>query len=551
MNNYKIYYINNNLNKLEYQFESNEYKFFEYKYTNFSFDEQFLDIFEDKFNILIYFEDMTEEYLNRIIKLIEKKANNEYFNITIFNKIINSSLAIPLFFTNSNVKTFKKVLNIFPFEIAITVTSETTFKLVNRINKSIDVIRDMNEDIVNYKLWYQKKMKGGQRSVAEQKDDIDPKDKTNYKRFVFRIMETNQDNTCDPDTLRVCQKASDQTWWFKYYFSIPVCSYGRLSQSTGTCWCNVILNICFLTPAISTLLLQKFKENNADYKKYIQDKYKDFNDICDSDDKLVHIIYGLINIIIINKKKATTLDCNFVSEIAARIKGIGLYNDEFYYKTLDEKLFFGNNYNTVIGFYIFLENILIQNIDYVLIESNYFDSKLYKKYVYLLDKINNLSTSENSESEIFVNKSNKIKNLLEYGDDLIENKMSDFDNFLSIKWSDIIYNFKDFNQKNPPNIIIIPLYLINIKDIIYINDIEYKLQSASICFDIKSLNDTHSISGLYCNEKYYVYDSNNIISYCKWNKSIFNEYIDLLNNFYDNDNYKYNYEIEFAIYIKN
>ena len=551
MNNYKIYYINNNLNKLEYSSESNEYKFFEYKYTDFSFDAQFLDIFEDKFNILIYFEDMTEEYLNRIIKLIEKKQNNEYFNITIFNKIINSSLAIPLFFTNSNVKTFKKVLNIFPFEIAITVTSETTFKLVNRINKSIDVIRDMNEDIVNYKLWYQKKMKGGQRSVAEQKDDIDPKDKTNYKRFVFRIMETNQDNTCDPDTLRVCQMASDQTWWFKYYFSIPVCSYGRLSQSTGTCWCNVILNICFLTPAISNLFLQKFKENNADYKKYIQDKYKDFNDICDSDDKLVNIINGLINIIIINKKKATTLDCNFVSEIAARIKGIAKYNNEFYCKTLDEKLLFGNNYNTVVGFYIFLENILIQNIDYVLIESNYFDSKLYKKYVYLLDKINNLSTSENSESEIFVNKSNKIKNLLEYGDDLIENKMSDFDNFLSIKWSDIIYNFKDFNQKNPPNIIIIPLYLINIKDIIYINDIEYKLQSASIFFDIKSLNDSHAISGLYCNEKYYVYDSNNIISYCKWNKSIFNEYIDLLNNFYDNDNYKYNYIIDLAIYIKN
>ena len=35
--------------------------------------------------------------------------------------------------------------------------------------------------------------------------------------------------------------------------------------------------------------------------------------------------------ILINKKKATTLNCNFVSEIAARIKGIAKYNDEFYY----------------------------------------------------------------------------------------------------------------------------------------------------------------------------------------------------------------------------
>jgi hypothetical protein len=152
MNNYKIYYINNNSNKLEYSSESNEYKFFEYKYTNFNFDEKFLDIFEDKFNILIYFEDMSEEYLNRIIKLIEKKENNEYFNITIFNKIVNSSLAIPLFFTKSNNYTFKKVLNIFPFEVAIIHNNLTTAKLLNKINKSFDVIRDMNEPIVKYEI---------------------------------------------------------------------------------------------------------------------------------------------------------------------------------------------------------------------------------------------------------------------------------------------------------------------------------------------------------------------------------------------------------------
>ena len=197
-------------------------------------------------------------------------------------------------------------------------------------------------------------------------------------------METN---SLDSGTQISC----DQTWWFKYYFSIPPCSYGRLSQSTGTCWCNVILNICLLTPAISTLLLQKFKECKPDYKKYIQDKYKDFNDICDCDDKLLNIIYGLINIILINKKKATSLDCNFVSEIAARIKGIGVHNDEFYYKTLDEKLLFGDNYDSLIGIYIFLKNIFIQNIDYVIIESHKLYSDFAIEYINMIDTIKNNS----------------------------------------------------------------------------------------------------------------------------------------------------------------
>jgi len=167
----------------------------------------------------------------------------------------------------------------------------------------------------------------------------------------------------------------------------------------------------------------------------------------------------------------------------------------------------------------------------------------------MYNKIKNNIDNKLSQAdyEILINDSDKSKNILDYGDDLI-NKMPDLDSLLSIKWSDIIYNLEDFSQKNPPNIIIISQYLdsMNIKDIIYINDTEYKLQATSIIFNIESLNISHCISGLYCNEKYYIYDSNNIISYCKWNKGNLNEYIDLLP--YDKTS---KFQIEFAIYIKN
>jgi hypothetical protein len=531
MNNYIIFYINNNLNKLEYS-QSNEYQFFEYKYNDNNFNNIFSQIFEHKIKVLIYFEDIDKEKLNNIIDILEQHKNFELFNITIFNNIINANLAIPLFFTKSNIKTFKKIINIFPFETAITVCNETTYNLLKYINKSIDVIhdKDKDEEDINkcFITGHRKKKIGG---------SINPST-SDQKRYVFRMMETNKLNILD------------QTWWFKYYFSIPPCAYGRLSQSSGTCWCNVILNICFLTPAISTILLQKFKELETEHKKYIKNKYKDFNDICDCDDILKNILYGLINIILINKKKATTLDCNFVSEIAARIKGFALYRDEFYYKTLDEKLLFGDYYFSMIGFSIILYILFIDNIDYVIIISDNIYSKLHFQKSDMLEFIeNNLSTIPKLEYDRLNNEIKKIDNMIKFGNNLIENELSNSNKILSIKWSDIIYNLDDFNQKNPPNIIIIPCKIdtISIKEMIYINDIEYKLQSAGI--GINSKDFAHIVSGLYCNDKYYVYDSNNIISYCKWSKANLKEYIDLLNDRYNN--YNYNIDFDFAVYIKN
>ena len=167
----------------------------------------------------------------------------------------------------------------------------------------------------------------------------------------------------------------------------------------------------------------------------------------------------------------------------------------------------------------------------------------------MLEELENNLDIPKLEYDILKNEINKIDNIIKFGNNLIENELSNSNKILSIKWSDIIHNLKDFNQKNPPNIIIIPCKrdTISTKELIYINDIEYKLQSAGIGIISKDLQ--HIVSGLYCNEKYYVYDSNNIISYCKWNKGNLNEYIELLNDRYNDYNYKY--QLEFVIYIKN
>jgi hypothetical protein len=519
MNNFtKIFFINNNNFKYDYT-KTNEYEFNEYKFNIYNLEEKIGEILEEKTKVLIYFEGIDNTNLKKIINILDQHKNFKLFNVTIFNKITNADLAIPLFFTKSNIKTYKKILNIFPFDIAITVCSETTFELLKLVNKSIDVVINNNEPKDKcYTIWYQTNMKGGFKNI-------------NQQRFVFRLMETKY------------SEILDQTWWFKYYFNIPVCAYGRISQSTGTCWCNVILNICFLTPGISTLLIEKFNNLDSEYKKYINEKYKEINDINNCNDKLKNIIFGIINIILINKKKATTLDGNFISEIAARIKGIAQNNDEFYYKNLDEKLQYGDIFNPLVGFYIFLDTILIKNIDYMHLELYGFGD-LTQKYDFLSSIPNGL------ERDKVIDDINKINDLFDFTLNLID-KFPDPNKNISIKLSDIIYNLEQINITNLPNIIIVPVIGKCTKEIIYINDTEYKLQSSVINYRIETTNDFHSVSGLNCNEKYYIYDSNDIISYTKWNNGIYNEYIDMLNDYYNQNNYNYDFYLFFCIYIKN
>ena len=341
-------------------------------------------------------------------------------------------------------------------------------------------------------------------------------------------METNQVNDIE------------QMWWFKYYFSIPPCAYGRISQSSGTCWCNVILNICLLTPVISKLLIEKFKNLESEKKKYIQEKYKDCNDINNCNDTLLNIIYGIINIFLINKKKATTLDGNFISEIAARIKGICLENDEFYYQKLDEKLQYGDNYYCIKGFYTFIYLILKKNIDFVFIES-FGITEITTKY----EQLKNTKDKTDQELEDF----NKIDDLFYFSYFLSKNKLPDHNEIISIQWSDIIYNINEIIPNTPPLFIVLPVFGNITREIIYINDIEYKLQSSCIYYD--SNIQSHVVSGLFCHDKYYIYDSNDIISYSKWYQNIYNEYIELINDYYKINGYSYNFTMEFCIYVKN
>ncbi len=530
MEEYKIYYFGksklNNHNLLEQ--------------INWSYDlfEKCMEQINTNIPALIYLENLeTNDYI-MIAKLFLKlkEEGKIYTNLTIYNKTIdahNTIFQLPI---------FKKVLNIFPFDKIITICDNNIYEAVKYINKSISVIFDPSKPQNKcFSIIQTKEQNGGNEN----------KYKTNFEQiFIFRIMETNN------------EVELENTWWYKYYFSIPPCAYGRLAQSTGTCWLNTVLNILFLTEPIKQMLLEKYKMLDKELIKQVE-QISEFSHLAAKDFPLQVILWAMVRLILIQRKKALTLDGDFMLIIGAKVKSLHEFGNENYWSENNIGLDYGNGYNDVKAISAILSLILVNTQDYFI--SFWFWSLNYNTRTQIqkdIDEYDELKDKfDDSTRDQFIKLENSLyslNNLVNNFDYLIR-KMEEGNDLLTLKWSDITvkndhYNlFTNFNSSNPPKILIIPTIeaqIKNIPGIIYIDDAEYKLNAMSIVFYFKELNSDHVVSGLICGSKYYIYDSNGILTYDSWNKSVYNNYIDALNDFYKVNGFAYEYAQSFLLYIK-
>jgi hypothetical protein len=105
-----------------------------------------------------------------------------------------------------------------------------------------------------------------------------------------------------------------QTWWYKWYFNIPPCARGRLTQSTGTCWMNATLNCLLLVNDVSKLLIEEWIKSKSPHKQ-IQ-----FKDYLSEQYTLKDLLLSTVNNLLISRIKAKPEDGNFVAALAARVK---------------------------------------------------------------------------------------------------------------------------------------------------------------------------------------------------------------------------------------
>ena len=415
-------------------------------------------------NILIYItHDQYHQYhsltssLYRIRRMVRENTK-DLLNVTIINKVIDKSY---LLVQDKNKGKFKKVINILPY-----VTEEDK-KYYDDYNYKNDEINKSYMKYVDQTNYYTHTMK----STHVTDSTYNPNDLPDTTLDDNGL--PNSKPTCNPEP----QSEIVNEWWFKYYFDVPSCAYGRLLQSTGTCWMNAILNTIILTPRLVKIATNNFYDDtklHPDVRTYIKTNIDSFSKLNNKTFQLRTLLFGMIYLLFIKKVKAQEADGNFVAAIGARVKGLYYHKDQFKWENND-MIKYGNSGHAGLK-NIVLSILFKENIDYIF-----------------------------------------NKNILYYNNQPI-----------------IIY---DYNPKR------------SITESIKIRDNKYNLEAGIIGLYSPNNNKGHSVAGLKCDDKYYIYDSNNYIVYNEWYRD-HAKTIDYINKYYNNY-YNYNYKgIYYTIYVK-
>ncbi len=298
---------------------------------------------------------------------------------------------------------------------------------------------------------------------------------------------------------------SDQ-WWYKWYFNVPPCANIISTQSTGTCWVNAVINSLFMIEPIFNLIQKrytKFLKNDTEYKIPI-DKF-DNNDY-----KLEHLIGFLVYYLQYNQK--TIKNNDFIEVLAAKIK----CQYEMEKKEICEKIGYGNGGHPEYAMYIVLKYLLHKD-DYFFYSPLTCDDEktkndCYEKYLIPINFKSNIKRNGVNDTNISLTP------------------------FLLIFDSKFTLSHFYFLQKK-----------------IIFNNHNYELCSGIIYIKSEDQSESHVISGIICNGKSYIYDSNDIFVECEWynGKEGIQKYIldEHTKDFYKNDKITFDY-ISLAVYIK-
>jgi hypothetical protein len=313
-----------------------------------------------------------------------------------------------------------------------------------------------------------------------------------------------------------------KSWWYALIISIPICASGRLQQSTGTCWCNTIINNLILVPEIREKIIKAIE-----HPKYDSLRNKKFSGIATAND-LKDALFILFNNLLVRTDRAQPDDGNFIAHIAARIKSIitsddaseKLYNDA---KKAGEEAIFalgnGGSHTVVASVYKLILNFFIPGKTYV--QERCCD--VYNANI------------EVTRNEVF----DKLYTELCLGGRCVagSDAEKEFNRRLDAGFDDIpgpeIFELNINPRLDVETVVINNNFLTPIKEIplqISSGGNDYKIVASFIGFNT---NDSgHAIAGLRCNDISYIYDSNNYIAYSDWHKGDFSGYISKIGNAY-------------------
>lgn len=545
--------------------------------------ENILIVF-DISQIAYFYSDSIENINNALEKIAQNTDKKRLLNITILSLTNNTRNTIYTVYKN-NAELFKKVINVFVFDELIKqhrIDFFNTAIISKKFNRNNYYYLNLNlEDTIKVHIYSE--------NIKYNIPQFLPIDFINKKTIVYRFIKHFELN----------EKITNQ-WWFKWYFAIPPCASGRLTQSSGTCWLNSIFNTLFLVPEIAVLIKNKYNDL-SDKKKTEIEQIREFKNFTNNQKihepyyTLENLIYFLVKKLLIDKIRAQVSDKDFMLEVAAKIKSQTQFLDENYYfipeiinmsKKYSNKCFKLEKKETITirkqcvpgeqslestkpGFKKCIlpwSTPLISQCYSNLHQSlrsygeGYFPSKAIGSIMeYLLKNqdyyIIDLSTAS------FNNKVTKL-NLETNVPDFAQKYLTEWEDYANniehlnmFKFDTNIINFvldKKIDQINCPKIIVIikDIYFKKAQLEIQIDNKVYKLRAAPIYIKT-SLSLAHAVSGIICYGIPYIYDSNNILLQAKWFDREFVDYnIQFQNIMGITDDSLITYELTYLIYIQ-
>jgi hypothetical protein len=286
-----------------------------------------------------------------------------------------------------------------------------------------------------------------------------------------------------------------RNWWFEYVFDKePSCADGKLVQSYGTCWFHATLNSLFMTERIQRILVNNWERMTLNDKKIICGEQFDANQqICDDIPSYCPKHYG----------------------------GMRKELYKIFYNVFIKK----NKIKTSAPYII--ENASLDARGKPLIRNLKIREMMYKGEH--PEKTLNTVLLELFEEEQYL----EFENMLGIKFDVKLEKQQSLPEFV------ILYN--KTQQVRPKLIQQIQLRKDN-------KTFKYVLRTAILIYETEDHENAHAIAGLFCDDEYYVFDSNNILLRLDWTNPDHSEYTKMTSKVYG-ENYYYE-RAAYAIYVK-
>jgi hypothetical protein len=344
----------------------------------------------------------------------------------------------------------------------------------------------------------------------------------------------------------ILQKDLYDTGFYEYQFKLKQylseCGLNRTTQLYGTCWFNVVINGALFSDnlrgrIIQLILMYKNKIGESSFLKSIKqindNKFKIININKNKKnidyDVFMHVISLFYKILCnegLRNTNPTKYDNFNLTNLAISIKMLGT-NKPVNYKNLNEMAYVAI-YGLDVLTYIF--NKFIDDDHHIIYnrhtENDYvFNNPNHINMLYVI-----ISNNEKYNMICFDTYFNlKIKNIkLEYTDNFIKKNIS-FNEGINIQNINnvdfLVADYEWLSESTIPD---------EIKCVCYDKSTLFKLESCTLRIYLTENNEeiSHIITGLICNNEYYVYDSQtNLYFECDW-RNLNKKNTDKLLNYY-------------------